>query len=110
MYKSCRHLPHQYVIGQPMFVTFRLHGSLPAGREFSIRALTHGRASVCMDKLLHQQRFGPLYLQMPVIAQTVATGIRNGSLTDYELHAWVVMPNHTCSSRLQSVRRSSCVR
>ena len=31
---------------------------------------------------------------MPAIAQTVADLIRNGSGSDYELHAWVVMPNH----------------
>jgi len=29
-----RRLPHLYDIGQPVFLTWRLHGSLPANRIF----------------------------------------------------------------------------
>jgi len=29
-----RRLPHRDVVGQPLFVTFRLHDSLPPGRVF----------------------------------------------------------------------------
>jgi len=31
---SRRRLPHLYVIGEPLFVTFRLHNSLPLKREY----------------------------------------------------------------------------
>ncbi len=93
MLTSHRHLPHLYVIGQPLFVTFRLHGSLPPGRQFSNHALPSGKAFVCLDRLLDNQREGPMYLRMPVIAELVANAIRTGQ-TEYDLHAWVVMPNH----------------
>src|SRR5436305_15104370 len=34
MQSSYRRLPHHYAIGEPLFVTFRLHGGLPTGRLF----------------------------------------------------------------------------
>jgi REP element-mobilizing transposase RayT len=52
-----------------MFVTFRLHGSLPRGRSFRPDILTsNGDAFAAMDRLLGFQR--------------------------YRLDAYVVMPNH----------------
>ena len=81
-------------MGQPLFVTFRLHGSLPAGRCFTSDTLTSGQAFVHLDRLLDRPSAGPLYLQMPDIARLVARSIRKGGHTDYTLHAWVVMPNH----------------
>ena len=52
---SHRRLPHLYVIGAPLFVTFRLHNSLPPNREFPSR-LPSGKAFVCMDRLLDEER------------------------------------------------------
>jgi len=75
-------------------VTFRLHGSLPPGREFRGGRLDSGKAFVCMDRLLDQYRSGPAYLLLPDIAGIVADLIRQGADRDYELPAWVVMPNH----------------
>jgi REP element-mobilizing transposase RayT len=31
---------------------------------------------------------------MPAIAEIVVSAIRRGAVSDYTLHAWVVMPNH----------------
>jgi putative DNA methylase len=89
-----RYLPHIYVIGAPLFVTFRLHGSIPPGRHFNDRRLTPGQQFVCFDQLLDRGSCGPLYLQMPAIAEIVVSAIRRGAVSDYALHAWVVMPNH----------------
>ena len=91
---SQRRLPQLSAIGQPLFVTFRLHGSLPPGREFPKESMTSGKAFVYMDRLLDHHRAGPMYLAMPSIAQLVANSIEGGSLSDYLLHAWVIMPNH----------------
>jgi putative transposase len=88
-----RRLPHLYVIGEPLFITFRLRNSLPHGREFSAD-LYSGKAFVCMDRLLDRERAGPTYLRMPAIANAVIACIRKGMPHDYLLHAWVVMPNH----------------
>jgi putative transposase len=47
-----------------------------------------------MDRLLDKECAGPVYMRMPVIAQTVIASIRSGATADYRLHTWVVMPNH----------------
>ena len=89
-----RRLPHIHEIGRPLFVTFRLHDSLPTGRIFRNASMTSGKAFVCMDRLLDSGRSGPLYLQLPEIAQLVIDELHEGSKNNYDLHAWVVMPNH----------------
>jgi REP element-mobilizing transposase RayT len=94
MQQHRRYLPHIYVAGRPLFVTFRLHDSLPSGRHFNGSGLTSGQQFACLDRLLDRQVCGPLYLKMPVIADIVTAAIRNGAGSDYSLHAWVVMPNH----------------
>jgi REP element-mobilizing transposase RayT len=94
MLTSQRHLPHWYAIGQPLFVTFRLHGSLPCGREFPPQSTSSGEAFLCLDRLLDGARIGPTYLAMPSIAGIVADSMRHCSEIDYRLHAWVIMPNH----------------
>ena len=94
MQLSYRRLPHQYAIGEPLFVTFRLHGNLPTGRAFPGGRLSSGKAFACLDRLLDEPRAGPAYLRMPAIAEVVADAIGQGTVSDYRLHAWVVMPNH----------------
>lgn len=91
---SQRHLPHWYAIGQPLFITFRLHGSLPGGRGFPPESITSGEAFLCVDRLLDAARIGPTYLAMPSLAQVVVDSLQHCSETDYTLHAWVIMPNH----------------
>jgi putative DNA methylase len=91
-----RRLPHWDVIGQPMFVTFRLHGSLPSGRAFPPARLTSGQAFAAVDRLLDHATAGPLYLRQPEFARLVVQALRDGEsrFQRYELHAFVVMPNH----------------
>jgi len=91
-----RRLPHWDVPGQPLFVTFRLHGSLPKNRYFSPETTSAGRAFAAMDRLLDRARTGPFYLRQPEIAHLVCESIEAGQdrFQRYTLHDYVVMPNH----------------
>src|ERR1700675_1206040 len=91
-----RRLPHWDAVGQPLFVTFRLHDSLPANRVFPPDRLTSGEAFVAMDRILDRAETGARYLGIPEIATLVVESIRYGErrFHRYELHAFVVMPNH----------------
>jgi REP element-mobilizing transposase RayT len=88
-------LPHWDITDQPLFVTFRLAGSLPPGRVFPPERLTTGQAFVAMDRLLDHANTGPLFLQMPQIAEVVIHALDQGQrLERYRLHSFVIMPNH----------------
>ena len=91
-----RRLPHWDLVGQPLFVTFRLHGTLPAGRVFPPALLTTGKRFVTMDRILDKGDIGPRYLSMPEIAGLMVACIHDGEqrFHRYELHSFVVMPNH----------------
>jgi putative DNA methylase len=91
-----RRLPHWDVIGKRGFLTFRLHGSLPATRIFPPARMTAGEVFVAMDRLLDHEESGPVYLRHPVIARLVLDSIVAGErqFNRYDLHAFVVMPNH----------------
>jgi len=90
-----RRLPHINNPGQPTFITWRLHGSLPPNRFFD-DSLTAGQAFAVMDRLLEQTREGPFYLAQSTIAERVVEAIDYNAqtLSHYTLHAFVVMPNH----------------
>jgi REP element-mobilizing transposase RayT len=79
-----------------MFVTFRLAGSLPENRIFPPDRFSSGQAFVAMDRLLDQATSGPVFLRQNEIAQIVIDTVRDGEARfhRYELHAFVVMPNH----------------
>jgi putative transposase len=91
-----RRLPHWHYIGQPVFVTFRLHDSLPPNRSFPERAMTSGTAFAVFDRLLDHARSGPTFLREPAVANVIVDSIVRGAdeFRHYEKHAWVVMPNH----------------
>jgi putative transposase len=92
-----RRLPHWDVVGHPLFVTFRLRGSLPGKRVFPPeRMLGSGQAFVAMDRILDRGTNGPQFLKRPEIAKVVADALGDGDrkFGRYELHAYVVMPNH----------------
>ena len=89
-----RRLPHYHSLGQPIFITWRLQGSLPANRSFP-SATTSGQAFVAMDRLLDNARTGPLYLRRPDIAIVVVEAIHYREREQhYQLHSYVVMANH----------------
>jgi hypothetical protein len=67
---------------------------LPTHRPFDTR-LTSGEAFVAMDRLLDCGKTGPRYLLRPEIAKIVADAIEyRCDMRHYELHAYVIMPNH----------------
>ncbi len=49
-----------------------------------------------MDRLLEEACSGPFYLCRPAVADMIVTAIHYnaGTLRQYELHAYAVMPNH----------------
>jgi len=76
MLRSLRRLPHWDAIGQPQFITFRLHGSLPSNRVFRREQVaTSGEAFVTTDRLLDKGTTGPLYLQRPDVAALVVQAL-----------------------------------
>jgi hypothetical protein len=84
-----RRLPHLYTEHQPVFITWRLHDSLPPNRHFSVSTMTSGQAFAAMDRLLDQARGGMVYLRQPEIADMVVEAIQHNAknLEHYKLHA-----------------------
>jgi putative transposase len=91
-----RRLPHWDVVGRPLFVTFRLHDSLPANRVFIPSSLSTGKAFVVMDRILDHAATGPKHLAIPEITKLVIASLQDGErrFQRYQLHSFVVMPNH----------------
>jgi hypothetical protein len=88
-----RRLPHFHPEGEYLFVTWRLHGSLPAAPPDMIYP-TPGHAFAARDRAL-ARGCGRLWLSDVRVARIVVEAIRAGeSRKFYELSAWVVMPNH----------------
>jgi putative transposase len=85
-----RNLPHFQPDGATLFITFRLHGTLPmaSGRD--------GRAFAAADRELDRTAHGPTWLKQPRVAECVTETIQHGERvrTLYDLIAFVVMPNH----------------
>jgi len=91
-----RRLPHVYETDRSVFVTWRLHDSLPTHRAFPPDALNSGQAFAAMDRLLDESRGGAFYMRQPAVADMIVEAIQHNSMTlgHYLLHAFVVMPNH----------------
>ena len=91
-----RRLPRLYDTERPLFLTWRLDGSLPSNRNFPADSTNSGKAFAAMDRLLDNVAGGPFYLRQPAIADMIVEAIHYNSQTlgHYLLHAFVVMPNH----------------
>jgi putative transposase len=89
-----RRLPHFHPDGAYLFVTWRLHGSMPVAPPAVIYA-TPGHAFAAQDRALGRCQ-GQLWLSDTRVARQVAEAILAGESQQgfYELQAWVVMPNH----------------
>ena len=89
-----RRLPHWVPDQAALFVTWRLAGSLPARQTEVLRA---ERVNFMQhDEEAHRGSTGPHWLQDQRIADVVSKAILHGESErrSYDLHAWVVMPNH----------------
>jgi putative transposase len=89
-----RRLPHRDTEGTPVFLTWRLHGSLPAERVFYREHLTSGKAFVAYDRLLDTATSGPLFMSQPPVASLIQDHLTTIGADLCELHAYVIMPNH----------------
>ena len=90
-----RHLPHWQPEGAALFLTWRLHGSLPRTVEI-LRPKPPGKAFVAVDRKLDGAATGPRWLQDERVAQVVADALHYGErqLGLYQLRAWALMLNH----------------
>jgi len=91
-----RKLPHWHPEGAVLFVTWRLHGSLPAAVQREASGLQAGRAFLRIDRYLDRTQEGPRWLADERIASMVTESLllAEQQLRLYGLRAWVVMANH----------------
>ncbi len=91
-----RRLPHDYETERAIFLTWRLHDSLPPNRAFPPVTLSSGQAFAAMDRLLDEARDGTFYLRQPAIADMIVEAIQYNAIVlgHYVVHAFAVMPNH----------------
>jgi putative transposase len=94
-----RNLPHWLPEGRTIFLTWRLHGSLPASsrkENTKTSKSSAGERFRAVDRVLDRTAEGPFWLRDPVIASCVVDTLRRGEceLNHFKLLAYVVMPNH----------------
>jgi len=93
-----RNLPHWHPEGKPLFLTWRLHDSLPTSFVKYFRQTTDfqsGKAFVRFDHKLDEAKCGPTWLKHPRVAGTVVDTIQSADCSAmYSLYAFVIMPNH----------------
>jgi putative transposase len=92
-----RHLPHWQKADSALFITWRLHGSLP--RKVLSRCFREkdvGKRFLFLDRELDKARYGPTWLKDARLSKIVADSLRYGAeqLRLYRLSAYVVMSNH----------------
>src|ERR1700720_1704267 len=94
-----RNLPHWHPERKCIFLTWRLHGSLPVGFVRGLRLkeqLKPGEEFRFAEKLLDRPAQGPLWLKNPRLADTMVEMLLKHSfdLRRYDLHSYAVMANH----------------
>jgi putative transposase len=92
-----RNLPHWQPEDCTLFLTWRLHGSLPKGFAEDLRKWNHEPRTQFLnaDHMLDSASTGPLWLNDPEIACCVKRALQHGAeLGHYVLRAYVIMPNH----------------
>jgi REP element-mobilizing transposase RayT len=92
-----RHLPHWQRRGSALFITWRLHGSLP--RQALAAALKQSNLAkrlLILDRELDRAACGPTWLTDVRVSQAVVDALHYGAekLQLYRLSAYVVMSNH----------------
>ena len=90
-----RWLPHWHPPGQDIFLTWRLHGSLPNQTSKPKENSSPGEQFVHYDRFLDQASFGPLWLRNPQIAERVLFAITEAQRQKMlQVRAYVLMVNH----------------
>jgi putative transposase len=110
-----RNLPHWFPDGVPIFITWRLAGSLPVVARERLREtkkLSAGEAFRRDDADLDRAASGPLWLKHSEIAGSVEEAFHaEQKKGQFDLHAYVVMSNHvhllvTPRSEVQKITRA----
>jgi putative transposase len=93
-----RNLPHWQPEGKRLFLTWRLHRSLPMiflEELHKDNKSEQGKKFLRLDKKLDGAGFGPVWLRDTRIAKTVENAINEVAKTGWcDVHAYVLMPNH----------------
>ena len=90
-----RTLPHWQPEGAALFITWRLHGLLPASIVVGLSAPS-GKQFVRIDRHLDASLSGPTWLKDPRVAAVVVDSLRfaETELHLFEFGAWVILSNH----------------
>ena len=93
-----RNLPHWLPEGKMIFLTWRLHWSLPMTFLEELHKdneSEQGKKFLQFDRKLDGEGFGPVWLRDPRVARTVVSAIRSVDRQGWcIIHAFVLMPNH----------------
>ena len=90
-----RRLPHWHPPGQQLFITWRLHGSLPRQMPPTKLNSSAGEAFVRYDRVLDAARTGPLWLKDARIAELVISALKEARRRKIlQLEAYALMANH----------------
>jgi REP-associated tyrosine transposase len=92
-----RHLPHWQKANSALFITWRLHGSLPRRTlAASLKESNPGRRFLLLDRELDRAAYGPTWLKDVRIAKIVVDALHHSAeqLQLHRLSAYVVMSNH----------------
>ena len=87
------YLPHLKAEGGIYFVTFRLADSLPASQLAQWQALPESDKNDEIERWLDTGH-GACWLSQQTVADCVRDVLLARQAKDYQLHAWVIMPNH----------------
>ena len=90
-----RHLPHWTPPGQDIFITWRLHDSLPAKIGPPASTESSGKVFVHYDHILDKARTGPVWLKNSRIASCVLEALNSAQQRRmFTLRSYVLMANH----------------
>ena len=90
-----RHLPHWQPEDHELFITWRLHGSLPPNFRPPKDSGSTGREFRCYDRVLDSAAIGPVWLHDPRVAEVVYHALRDAQAKKLIcLRAYVLMANH----------------
>jgi putative transposase len=110
---SQRRLSHIYPHDRWLFLTWALHGSLPASHFPPARKVSDasagadGKAFAWVDRYLDTASIGPVYLRTEAMATLVVESLFRGELlAHYRLGPFVVMANHVHLLLLPSISPS----
>ncbi len=91
------YLPHYDAPHLTQFVTFRLHDALPVSRRAEWEALLKieddREQRLRLEQYLDRSH-GECHLRTPAVARLAQDALRHFDGERYQLHAWVLMPNH----------------